>query len=60
MFLFFYLFNSHEKGKQTKIFTKKSKKKTWNFIFYLYIEHDHSGWSKHNYDMKNNRNIVHI
>jgi hypothetical protein len=43
-----------------KIFTNKSKKKTWNFIFYLYIEHDHSGWSKHNYDMKNNRNIVHI
>ena len=58
---FFFIFSVVKKMKnKQKNFTKKSKKKTWNFIFYLYIEHDHSGWSKHNYDMKNNRNIVHI
>lgn len=57
-FFFIYLLVMKRKNKQ-KIFTKKSKKKSWNFIFYLYIECDHSGWSnKKRYE--NNRNIVHI
>lgn len=42
---FFFIYLLIKKRKNKKNFTKKSKKKTWNFIFYLYIEHDHSGWS---------------
>ena len=43
---FFFIYKSWKIRKtKKKKFTKKSKKKTWNFIFYWYIEIDHSGWS---------------